>query len=445
MTSAWSPKRLPESLLHYMRTRGKDRILFASDYPVLSMERCLGEAERPRPAGRGARRVALRQRRRVLLRGPPSDPLAGPTESATVRRRKASLPGRSPDVDARGHDGRQADRRRQPLLRAARRLHPAPRQEVPRPRRPAGAGRQAGQAADGRARSTGSSRTRRSTRSSCRAASTRCSGARSPRASTPRSLMQVEPLRARVPRPRPARRGDGRAGPRRRAAVPHARLRRRGGAARRHPRHDGHRRRLQPLAGGRLGLRPPSTASSPCRCCRWPTRTPPSPRSTRCSSAGRASCTSAPPRCPAPTAPAGRSATSCTTRCGPGWPRRRSRWPSTSATAATTGSSAAAWGGERHASGSATATCSAGCSSSDRAIHDTDRLAARPRRVQAPPHAAGRQHRERVGLAARCWPSGCASRPTRRRGRSPRTRSTPCAATSGSRRTSRRTSARWPS
>lgn len=46
MTSAWSPKRLPESLLHYMRTRGKDRILFASDYPVLSFERTLGEAAR---------------------------------------------------------------------------------------------------------------------------------------------------------------------------------------------------------------------------------------------------------------------------------------------------------------------------------------------------------------------------------------------------------------
>jgi predicted TIM-barrel fold metal-dependent hydrolase len=44
MTSAWSPKRLPESLLHYMSTRGKDRILFASDYPVLSFERCLAEA-----------------------------------------------------------------------------------------------------------------------------------------------------------------------------------------------------------------------------------------------------------------------------------------------------------------------------------------------------------------------------------------------------------------
>ncbi len=45
MTSAWSPKRLPESLLHYMRTRGTDRVLFASDHPVLSMKRCIGEAE----------------------------------------------------------------------------------------------------------------------------------------------------------------------------------------------------------------------------------------------------------------------------------------------------------------------------------------------------------------------------------------------------------------
>lgn len=44
MTSAWSPKRLPESLLHYLRTRGTDRIIFASDYPVLSMERCVREA-----------------------------------------------------------------------------------------------------------------------------------------------------------------------------------------------------------------------------------------------------------------------------------------------------------------------------------------------------------------------------------------------------------------
>ena len=44
MTSAWSPKYLPDSLLHYMSTRGRGRILFASDFPVLSFERCLGEA-----------------------------------------------------------------------------------------------------------------------------------------------------------------------------------------------------------------------------------------------------------------------------------------------------------------------------------------------------------------------------------------------------------------
>lgn len=44
MTSAWSPKRLPESLLHYMRTRGKDKVIFASDWPVLPMRRVVPEA-----------------------------------------------------------------------------------------------------------------------------------------------------------------------------------------------------------------------------------------------------------------------------------------------------------------------------------------------------------------------------------------------------------------
>ena len=44
MTSAWSPRYLPASLLHYMSTRGTNRIMFASDYPVLSLERVLGEA-----------------------------------------------------------------------------------------------------------------------------------------------------------------------------------------------------------------------------------------------------------------------------------------------------------------------------------------------------------------------------------------------------------------
>lgn len=44
MTSAWSPKRLPESLIHFMRTRGKNKVIFASDFPVLRMERVVPEA-----------------------------------------------------------------------------------------------------------------------------------------------------------------------------------------------------------------------------------------------------------------------------------------------------------------------------------------------------------------------------------------------------------------
>ena len=44
MTSAYAPKYLPAELVHFMNTRGQDKILFASDHPVLSTERCLREA-----------------------------------------------------------------------------------------------------------------------------------------------------------------------------------------------------------------------------------------------------------------------------------------------------------------------------------------------------------------------------------------------------------------
>ncbi|MGE0215639.1 amidohydrolase family protein [Mycolicibacterium sp.] len=44
MTSAWSPKRLPESLLHFMRTRGANKVIFASDWPVLRQSRVVPEA-----------------------------------------------------------------------------------------------------------------------------------------------------------------------------------------------------------------------------------------------------------------------------------------------------------------------------------------------------------------------------------------------------------------
>jgi predicted TIM-barrel fold metal-dependent hydrolase len=44
MTSAWSPRHLPASLLHFMSTRGRKRVMFASDSPVLSITRCIKEA-----------------------------------------------------------------------------------------------------------------------------------------------------------------------------------------------------------------------------------------------------------------------------------------------------------------------------------------------------------------------------------------------------------------
>ncbi len=46
MTSAYLPKYFPPELLHYMNTRGQDKILYASDHPVLSMERCIDEAQK---------------------------------------------------------------------------------------------------------------------------------------------------------------------------------------------------------------------------------------------------------------------------------------------------------------------------------------------------------------------------------------------------------------
>jgi predicted TIM-barrel fold metal-dependent hydrolase len=44
MTSAYAPRYFPPELLQYMNTRGQDKILYASDHPVLSMERCIPEA-----------------------------------------------------------------------------------------------------------------------------------------------------------------------------------------------------------------------------------------------------------------------------------------------------------------------------------------------------------------------------------------------------------------
>jgi len=44
-TSAYAPKYFPPELIHFMNTRGQDKIIFASDHPVLPMERCISEAK----------------------------------------------------------------------------------------------------------------------------------------------------------------------------------------------------------------------------------------------------------------------------------------------------------------------------------------------------------------------------------------------------------------
>ena len=48
-TSAWSPKRYPESLMKFLRgrwhgTAGSDKVLYASDYPLLDMQRATADA-----------------------------------------------------------------------------------------------------------------------------------------------------------------------------------------------------------------------------------------------------------------------------------------------------------------------------------------------------------------------------------------------------------------
>jgi predicted TIM-barrel fold metal-dependent hydrolase len=44
MSSAIAPKHIPPAIIQYANTRGADRVMFASDYPLLTHDRCLGEA-----------------------------------------------------------------------------------------------------------------------------------------------------------------------------------------------------------------------------------------------------------------------------------------------------------------------------------------------------------------------------------------------------------------
>ena len=44
-TSAYAPRYFPPQLIRFMNTRGQDKIMFASDHPVLSFARCIEEAQ----------------------------------------------------------------------------------------------------------------------------------------------------------------------------------------------------------------------------------------------------------------------------------------------------------------------------------------------------------------------------------------------------------------
>jgi predicted TIM-barrel fold metal-dependent hydrolase len=44
MTSAFAPKHIPKQVIDYVNSRGADRVMWASDFPLLTHERCLREA-----------------------------------------------------------------------------------------------------------------------------------------------------------------------------------------------------------------------------------------------------------------------------------------------------------------------------------------------------------------------------------------------------------------
>jgi predicted TIM-barrel fold metal-dependent hydrolase len=67
MTSAYAPKYLPAELIHFMNTRGQGKVLFASDHPVLSFERCLTEAAEL-PLREGVLEKYLRNNARSIFR-----------------------------------------------------------------------------------------------------------------------------------------------------------------------------------------------------------------------------------------------------------------------------------------------------------------------------------------------------------------------------------------
>jgi predicted TIM-barrel fold metal-dependent hydrolase len=69
MTSAYAPKYLPQELLHFMNTRGSTKVMFATDHPFLSFDRCVPEAV-ALPLSELARRNYLRDNALRVFRWP---------------------------------------------------------------------------------------------------------------------------------------------------------------------------------------------------------------------------------------------------------------------------------------------------------------------------------------------------------------------------------------
>ncbi|MDQ1502752.1 MAG: uncharacterized protein QOD57_479 [Actinomycetota bacterium] len=43
MTSAFAPRHIPGEIIDFVNTRGADKVMFASDYPLLTLDRCMRE------------------------------------------------------------------------------------------------------------------------------------------------------------------------------------------------------------------------------------------------------------------------------------------------------------------------------------------------------------------------------------------------------------------
>jgi uncharacterized protein len=44
MTSAFAPRYIPPAIINFLNTRGAERIMFASDHPIITFNRCVAEA-----------------------------------------------------------------------------------------------------------------------------------------------------------------------------------------------------------------------------------------------------------------------------------------------------------------------------------------------------------------------------------------------------------------